>query len=169
MLQQLTGQMFPAFLTKETTLAELQNETKRTKIAWELANFLAAFTDYELNDEGIIEVDLTEQLLEIQSQPEPSRDFIEQLAANVAIIDTISVGGVPLTELTTDQQVATVLLDGKITNFGINLINLLEQGLFYYSESKEELDAKIAKAISFEYAVIDQFESSGNKIPEIFA
>ena len=57
------------------------------------------------------------------------------------------------------------MLNTKLTKFGLDLISLTEQGLFYYSESKMELDAEMAKAIKFDYTVADQFESGGNKIP----
>ena len=57
------------------------------------------------------------------------------------------------------------MLNTKLTKFGLDLIILTEQGLFYYSESKMELDAEMAKAIKFDYTVADQFESGGNKIP----
>ena len=39
MIQNLSGQILPTFLTKETKEAELQNEERRNELAWEMAEF----------------------------------------------------------------------------------------------------------------------------------
>lgn len=56
-----------------------------------------------------------------------------------------------------------------MTRFRIPFIELIDGVLAYYGENKEELDEQLTKSVDFDYNVIDSFDDSGNKIPQLLA
>lgn len=81
MIQRLSGEIFPSFLTKETSLAELQNEARRKEIAWELAQFFVQQTlqDDEMDSTGSVNFDFEQQLQTIAASPEETREILGML------------------------------------------------------------------------------------------
>jgi len=57
MIQAFTGEVFPRFLTKETTLEQLQDDTTRSALAQELTTFIVDITPYDIDEDGYILVD----------------------------------------------------------------------------------------------------------------
>ena len=60
------------------------------------------------------------------------------------------------------------MLNNNVTSFSFNFVDAIEKSLLRYSESKESLDSKLAKAVQFSYKVVDSFENAGYKIPASF-
>lgn len=75
----------------------------------------------------------------------------------------------PLEELTNDQLLSSYLLESGVTSVRIPVRKTIEDFLIYYSRNKEALDEQFNRSMDFTYSVIDAFEDSGQKIPDIIA
>ena len=75
----------------------------------------------------------------------------------------------PLEELTNDQLLSSYLLESGVTSVRIPVRKTIEDFLIYYSRNKEALDEQFNRSMDFTYSVIDTFENSGQKIPDIIA
>lgn len=56
-----------------------------------------------------------------------------------------------------------------MTRFRIPFEELIDGVLAYYGENKDELDEQLTKSMDFDYNVIDSFDDSGNKIPQLLS
>ena len=52
-----------------------------------------------------------------------------------------------------------------MTNFSIDLVKVIDDTIFTYSQDKEAYDSKLQEAVEFDYSAIDEFEEGGNKVP----
>ena len=84
-------------------------------------------------------------------------------------MESFTIYGLDVTEFANDQELAQFLIMNNLTNFEINILGLLRGLLVSYSERKEEYDEKLSQAVLFDYRVLDSFEESGNKMPEILS
>lgn len=56
-----------------------------------------------------------------------------------------------------------------MTNFSVNVVQIIERALLEYSQGKDGYDARLTQAVQFDYKVIASFEGSGNKVPKLLA
>ena len=127
--------------------------------------------DEELDAEGKISFDFKDELVKMASNPEKTNDLASLLLenGNEKVLDAVYIEDIPLSDFVNDQELAEFLLDRNLTNMSFKVVNIIETALLRYSEGKEEYDERLSSAVSFDYKVINEFETSGNKMPEILS
>ncbi len=58
----LSGEIFPSFLTKETSQSELLNASRRHEISEELAQFFTKKAGLTMDQDGMIKLDFKDEL-----------------------------------------------------------------------------------------------------------
>lgn len=94
-----------------------------------------------------------------------THDFTAALLESDDVLYNIHINNQTLADLSTDQELAEHLLRQNLTNFSVNLVRLIDDMIYGYSQDKESYDNKIQEAVEFDYSAIDEFEEGGNKVP----
>ena len=73
----MTGEILPNFATQGLTEDQLSSDEELSKTAREIAEFSLTFIPYEMDDEGMIFIDFSDQLTEISMMSENTYDIFE--------------------------------------------------------------------------------------------
>ena len=81
----------------------MQNEARRSEIAWELSEFFVnSLGEKELDEQGVVLFDFREQLIQIAASEEPTYDFITLLSENQPMLERVKVDDIPITDVVND-------------------------------------------------------------------
>ena len=122
MAQRLSGEILPSILTKKLSMDELIDDERRSVLAWELSEFFCNGFEFDLDENGVIQFDFKDELQSALDSDEPTNFYTKLLEGSQEIIKGIKISESTLAELTSDQEIAELLLENNITNLSIDLV-----------------------------------------------
>ena len=151
--------------------SDLEDPVARKKLSAELEKLFVNVLEIDIDESGIMHVDMSAYLRDVASEKESSRGVIRSIFGtdNISDLAIFNINGRQVKTNYSDQELAQYMLNEGKSTTSAPLKDLLNEVFDWYVENESEINSDIDKSLSYTYTAIDAFSDGGGKISNVIA
>ena len=166
----VSDEVLPTIFVKGVSQEQLEDTEERQAIVDDLSSFVVSVMGLEVDDDGKVYLDLSKiyDRLKVNSPDIFSPEFEVNSLADSQTLQTLYATLVSDLGEQYTSNFDRFVTANELQFVQIELSQLIDAILTYYSENKDRIDTELSRSLDFTYKVTDTYSDGGGKIMQFF-